>query len=580
MQHTEPLMIMIQDVIRITYRNMTRDKRYAAISITGFTLGMTCIIFICLFTFDELKNLDGIQGAEYLDKGCLYLLFAWTMTVVVIVCFNYMSVTIVRSVSRRKEVGIRKVMGSLRAQLVVQFMFETFVLMIFSLSLSVVLSGVLFPSFNILTEKQFSFSRVLSPSVLSAMVGIVLFAGIAGGGYPAYYLSRQDPAALLLSQTVCVPRSCILRRSFMVIQFSIAIMMMISAAIVRHEFVSGVRKDPGVNQRHIVRININDQDIRGSHLLKARVGDDRAVVAFATASVAPGEKLPKTMLDVEDNEGNMVKRYFGVFTADTELFNVLGMTVVEGRSFHEKILTDTANAVLVNEEMVRKMKWTSAIGKRLLVDGSCKHVIGIIRDYHHSSLMDKIDPLIVLYKRNNPRAFIKLSVEDVTPAMARIAAAWREAYPGMNFKHQFLSKAFADELEWYRKRSQIVSLFAVIVVVIVCLGLLEVINMESDRRAKEIAIRRMFGESGIGILWLMVKEYMILVVIAAMIALPPGYYILDKGIHHMADGVPFKDAGLIFSFSVLVMLLVTTIIVGWHSATAAFSSPLNALKTD
>ncbi len=309
------------------------------------------------------------------DITYIYIFAVIATFMLIIACINYMNLATARSANRSKEVGLRKVMGSQRRQLVTQFMTESIVIACISLVVAVILIYALLPGFNTLANKELPFSYVLQPTVLFSLIGIVIFVGIVGGSYPAFYLSGFNPVSVLKGKMATRGGSVIFRKVLVVFQFGISIFMLICTMLVFEQLKYIRNKDLGFDKARVIRLDLSEKEMRDkSSVLAERLKQIPIVTNVGMANASPGQGISKNLIKVEDEEGKLSDRGVDLYAADFDFIKTMGMTIVQGRDFSRDIPSDTTYAVLVNEAMVKRMAWTNPLGKKFVFDdgGSSK----------------------------------------------------------------------------------------------------------------------------------------------------------------------------------------------------------------
>lgn len=515
------------------------------------------------------------------DISYIYIFSAIAVFMLIIACINYMNLATARSAKRAKEVGIRKVMGSFRGQLIMQFIIESVILAFVAFLISLLFIYLLMPAFNHIADKNFNFTDLLDQRVVLAMVGVMIFVGVIGGSYPAFYLSKFNPAAVLKGKISNKGGNAFTRKTLVVLQFSISIFMLISTLVVYDQLNFLMQKDLGFDKERLLRIQIDDARTRNSlDVLKNKLINKPAVKQFATASATPGENVSKAIFQVEDNEGKMTERVIDGYFADYDFVDALGMTIKEGRNFSRDVPSDTLEAVLVNESMVKRMSWENPIGKRFEREGRVRQVIGIIKDYHQNSLYEEIEPLMIIFRKDNYYTYIKLGGNDLPSAVAQVENAWHDVYPNKPFEYQFLDQDFDAQYDADQRRGAIFTIFSVLTILIACLGLMGLTSFTTEQRAKEIGIRKVIGASISSIIILISKEFIFLIALATLIAFPVAYFIMDNWLQDFAYKIELKEEILTFILSAVLALFITILTVGYHSAKAAMANPVNSLKAE
>jgi putative ABC transport system permease protein len=520
------------------------------------------------------------------DISYIYVFAAVAIFMLLIACINYMNLATARSANRAKEVGIRKVMGSQRRQLIAQFVTESVVVTLLALIVSLVLIYALLPLFNQLSNKQLPFSYVTEPRVLLALLGMVVVVGFLGGSYPALYLSGFNPVHVLKGQVAAKGGSVFFRKSLVVLQFSISIFMLISTLVVFDQLQFMRKKNLGFSKERILRIGLPEQElINRSQLIAERMRQSNGVAATATSNSSPGFGIGKLLLQVEDNEGKLSERGVDLYNADHDFVKTLGMTIVEGRDFSPEVSSDTTFAVLVNEAMVKRMSWENPIGKKFIFgagqpDAVEKRVVGVIKDYHQNSLYDAIEPLMIILNLKNSYLFVKTREGDVHESLASIEKTWKEINPGFPFEYTFLDQDFNSQYKSDEKRSQIFTAFSLLTIAIACLGLLGLTAFTTEQRTKEIGVRKVIGASVRSLVTLVSREFFVLVGIGTLLAFPAAWYFTHQWLQNFAYRINLTAEWPTFIVSALLAFVVTLITVGFHVIRAANANPVNALRSE
>lgn len=519
------------------------------------------------------------------DISYIYIFAAVAAFMLIIACINYMNLATARSANRAKEVGIRKVMGSQRAQLIAQFITESVVIALIALVASLILIYALLPSFNDLANKQLPFSYILQTPVILSLLGVVVFVGIVGGSYPAFYLSGFNPVTVLKGKLSIKGGNAFFRKSLVVIQFSISIFMLISTLVVYDQLQYMRNKDLGFSKERVVRIPLSSEEqVWKSDVLAERMRQTKGVASAGTANSSPGQGISKNLLKVEDNDGKLSERGIDLYNADFEFVKTMGMTIVQGRDFSRDIPSDTTYAVLVNEAMVKRMGWKEPLGKRFIFNGPNnteieRKVVGIVKDYNQNSLYDVIEPLMIIMNSYNNYVFIKTE-GDVRESIAAIESTWKTVYPDLPFEYDFLDQDFNSQYKSDEKRSQIFTAFSGLTITIACLGLLGLAAFTTQQRYKEIGVRKVIGASINSLIILVSKEFFILVGIGTLIAFPVAWYFTDSWLQKFAYRIELTGEWLTFIVSALLAFTITLVTVGYHVLRAASANPVKALRDE
>jgi putative ABC transport system permease protein len=522
------------------------------------------------------------------DISYIYIFSAVAAFMLIIACINYMNLATARSVNRAKEVGIRKVMGSQRFQLLIQFIAESIVMAFIALAISLVLIYALLPAFNTLANKQLPFSYILQPQIILSLIGIMFFIGIIGGSYPALYLSGFNPVQVLKGKLAAKGGSVVFRKVLVVLQFGISIFMVISTLVVFNQLQYMRNKDLGFAKEHVVRLNLNERELRNkAQVLIDALKQTPEVAGIGMANSSPGEGIGKLLLKVEENDGKMSDRGVDLYSADFDFVKTMGMKIVTGRDFSRDVISDTTYAVLVNEAMVARMSWKDPIGKKFIFAGGGpngtpleKRVVGVIKDYHQNSLYDAIEPLMILLDKRNNYAFIRTGEGDVRQSLAAIENVWKKTFPTFPFEYVFLDQDFNSQYKADEKRSQIFTLFSGLTIFIACLGLLGLTAFTTAQRTKEIGVRKIIGANVSGLVYLVSKEFFLLVSIGIVLAFPFAWYFTNAWLQKFTYRIEINGEWPTFILAALLAFIITLATVGYHVMRAATANPVNALRDE
>ena len=527
---------------------------------------------------------EGESGAG--DISYIYIFGAVAFFILIIASINYMNLATARATRRAKEVGVRKTMGSFRGQLISQFLTESTLLTFIALAISLLLVAVLLSPFNQLAGTEIELSFLLQPQIIIGFILITLLVGIAGGSYPAFYLSKFNPALVLKGNATRGTGNAMLRKVLVVVQFAISIAMLICTWIVYDQLQYLRDKDLGFDQEQVLIVTMPDSTIWANYeVLHNRLKESANVLEVSTSSSRPGTGYGKNLMLVEGNDGSMVDGGVGVnqYRAHYDYVETMGIDILQGRSFSREYATDTA-AVLVNESMVARMQWDDPIGKELSFmgdednPGPTYSVIGVFKDYHQQSLYNSIEPLAVLFGDPSFWLSIKVSPERVTETLAYIEDTWTEVNTGKPFSYEFLDEEFMSQYETDQKRGKIFTMFSAFTVIIACLGLLGLAAYTTEQRAKEIGIRKVIGATVPNIVGLIYKDFFILIALAMLVAFPLAYWFMNDWLQTFAYQTDIK--WLTFVASALLTLVVTLGAISFHTLRAATANPVKSLRSE
>lgn len=529
------------------------------------------------------KVADGTGASG--DISYVYTFAAVAIFMILVACINYMNLATARSANRAKEVGLRKVMGSQRAQLVAQFLAESLIVTVIAVVVSVALIWAFLPTFNTIANKQLPFSYLLEPAVLLSLLGVVLITGVVGGSYPAFYLAGFNPVDVLKGKLAARGGNAVFRKFLVVLQFALSIFMLISTLVVYDQLQYLRSTDLGFTKENVIKLNLNTRALQEkSDVFSEEVRKLPGVISVGRANSSPGEGIGKAIFQVEDAEGKMVDRGVDVYGADFDYVDALAMKIVQGRNFSKDNPTDTTYAILVNESMVKRMGWTDPIGRKFLAGPNNeieKHVVGVVKDYNHNSLYDLIEPLIIgLDTRQTNYVFVRTTAGDPREHVATIENHWKQTFPGVPFEFAFLDEDLQSQYTADQKRSSIFTAFSGLTVVIACLGLLGLAAYSTEQRTKEIGVRKVIGASVNSLVMLVSREFFVLVGVGTIIGYPVAWYFTSRWLENFAYRIELKDEWPTFVLSAVLALVITMLTVGFHVVRSATANPVRALRDE
>ena len=522
------------------------------------------------------------EPEELGSTSYIYIFSAVAFFMLVIACINYMNLTTARSARRSKEIGIRKVTGSSQLQLIAQFLIESTLAAVFSLLLSIGAIALLLPTFNSLSGKFISLSTLLESRTILIMLAVVIFAGLVGGSYPAFYLSKFNPINVLKGSLSKGSSNVTLRRSLVVIQFSISMIMLICTWVVYGQLKYLRNKDLGFNKDQVLTISANtDRDVRGRILaFKNDMRTNPHVLSISTSQGVPGAGINFSLFSIESKNG-FVDKGVDCYGVDEDYFKTLGMKIVKGRNFSG--LPDTLHSIIVNENMVKEFGWgENALGKRVKFPGDTSgnylEVVGVVKDFNQKSLYNPITPLLLFYRPNSNSIQLKLDAKDISATVASVGKSWKGVFQDLPFQYTFLDQDFDSQYAADQKRGKIFVAFSVLTIVITCLGLLGLIAFTTEQRQKEISIRKVMGANPGQIVPLIIINFIALIGLSCVIAFPVAWYFMGKWLKIFTYNTGLTVAP--FILSACAVLLITLVTVIFHTLKAALANPVKALRTE
>lgn len=515
------------------------------------------------------------------DPKNIWIILGISFGVLLIACINFTTLAIGRSARRAKEIGVRKVVGSLRRQLVRQFMTEAFLLTIFSVGLGLGLSYFLLPYFNSLAGKDLSFSFAQFPEMYWLLAGLTLIVALLAGSYPALVLSSFRPLEVL-KQKIRIGGSNFFTRSLVTLQFVLSIGLIASTIIIVDQLRYMTGKNPGFSKENIVVINATEVDGKKLYpIFKQAVISEPSITGIASSDlgIGEGEGFIRGSLD-HNGKNKDVFEYF----VDHEFIPLMGMQLLRGRNFDPNISSDTINSVIINEAMVREFGWTmdNAIGQQLkeYSERMIPVVIGVVKDFNFRPLSIKVEPqMFHQFNYSAPhRFFVRLKPGDPSEALAAMQKTWNSLVADIPFNYVFLDENienfYKSEVRW----SRIIGWAGGISIFLACLGLLGLAALAAVNRTKEIGVRKVLGASIPNIIGLLSKDFLKLVAIAIVIASPLAWYFMSKWLEDFAYRI---DIGwLVFFIAGLSATTLALVTISLQAIRAAIANPVKSLRNE
>jgi putative ABC transport system permease protein len=513
----------------------------------------------------------------------IYIFTAIGLFILCIACINFMNLATARSSIRAKEVGMRKVVGAERKELIWQFLGESLIYSLFSLVIALLFVRFALPFVESLSGREMSLNLSETPWLVPSFIGLVLFVGFVAGSYPAFFLSSFRPAQVLKGNLKAGSANSRLRSILVVAQFIISICLIIGTGIILRQLHFMKNTNLGYEKENVIVVEIRDQNIQQSlESVKAEIQKIPGVLDVSSSSLVPGQE-PNVQPFIP--EGYTVKQaqLMESFSVDHDFFATLGMEITQGRNFSPEHGTDSSTAVIINESAAKRYNWEDPIGKTIQVPsdevGKWKTytVVGVVKDFHRTSLHSVIMPQLI---GNDPGYFdtlaIRIHPENAEGTLSLLREKWKDVDPIRPFEFVYLD-GMIDRLYGAEERlSDIFSSFSVFAIFIACLGLFGMASFAAEQRTKEIGIRKVLGASVPEVVVLLSKDFLKLIVAANIIAWPLAYFGMSKWMQNFA----YKSGiGVwIFLYTGILAVGIALATVSYQSIKAALLNPVDAIK--
>ena len=510
----------------------------------------------------------------------LYTLIAFLIPL--IACINFVNLATARSAMRAREVGVRKVMGANRTQLLGQFLGEAVVMAALAMVISVIMVQLALPAVNAIAGKQLIFP-LANGVVLTALAFGTIVVGLAAGSYPAVYLSGFLPTEVLKGSLKSGMLGLGLRKVFVAIQFAMSIFLLVCTAVIydQLEFISTKRL--GFNKEQVMVLPITgDVQRRNTPVLKERLSQLPGVLGVATASGVPGMRVVPIMAVRPDGMVPEDHLMMATLYADEDFLDVMDIEMLAGRNFSPDRATDSTRGFLLNETAVRYLGWgvpNDAIGKRferVSFTNRVGRVIGVVRDFHLRTIHEEIEPIAIMTSSYHIYLLIRLEPDGISATISRIGEVWRNVDTSFPLEYTFLDEDFDLLYQNDRRLGEVFAIFAMLGAFVACLGLLGLASFSIQQRTREIGIRKILGSSIASVIVLLSKEFMKYVLLGNVIAWPLAYFVMTRWLQNYAYAAPLNFAW--FVAGGVVALIIAWLTIGAHAVAASRRNPVNALR--
>jgi len=537
-------------------------------------------LFLQPLTDIHLRSKLKADFSYKIDILVVYAFLTIAGLVLIIACINFINLSTARSAGRAREVGVRKALGAAQSKLITQFMIESFVLSVVALVLALGLVEIFLPLLRSLFESEMSFDYVSKPAMMASFVGLAVFVGFIAGIYPALFLSAFHPVNTLKGALSTGYRNSRLRSLLVVVQFIIAIVMIIGAVIIFNQFRYMNNKTLGFDKEQVVILKIVDNSIKRSiESIKAELSSHSSIKGVAFTSHPPGMSARANVFKPQGYSYEQMQMMDAV-SVDSDFISVMGIEVVAGRNFSRDFIDDRHQAILINETAAKQFGWVEAVGKTITeLDDKMptKTIVGVVKDFHIRSLYNPIEPL---YIENEAEKFnlvvIKIRPDSVSEAMHFLEKKWKKIDSSQMFDYWFLDEGFDRLYRDVKRLSTIFSCFTLLAIVIACLGLFGLASFTAEQRTKEIGIRKALGASVPDILIMLLKTSIKWVLVANIIAWPIAYYVSNDWLEDYPYRIKMNPG--IFVIAGLLALLIALITVSYQAVKAARANPVDALR--
>jgi putative ABC transport system permease protein len=547
--------------IRVQYGIKDIGTSYALESLTAIHLG------------NRVPDEDEILSDKS-NPTFSYILSAIALFILLIACINFVNLTVARSVKRAKEIGIRKVIGGTRKQLMIQFLSESFILCLIAFSFAIVIVTAVLPVFNQLSNKVLSLSYVFNAQLIIGYVMLFIITGLLAGFYPAAVLSNYNPVKTLYSRFNLAGKNY-LQKSLVVFQFTLTSFLIIGTLAIFLQFNYLTTQSLGYDDNNLITVNKSQLTRNEAALFKQQVMKNPDIIDVAAKNRDFSNNTVKAVSS--DKSVNVV-----VETMDASYLPLLRVPIVSGRNFSPDYPSDSTHTVLVNEALVREAGWKQPLNQQVISfeDGRTYTVAGVVKDYHYKPLTEKITPQLFTMNPNNNygTVYIKIRQGTETSSLQYITKTFKNLFPlspfVYNFKQEQNEQSYAAEAKW----RQIILLSAILTIFISCIGLFGLSVLSAEKRIKEIGIRKVLGASVSNIVSLLSTDFLKLIFTALMISTPLAWMATNMWLQHYPYRITIS--WWLFASSALLVILIALFTISFQSIKAALANPVESLRTE
>ena len=532
-----------------------------------------------VYTLEPLKDMHldtqmASDGIAYSSNPIYsYILSGIAIFILLIACINFVNLTVARSLKRAKEIGVRKVVGGSRGQLMGQFMGESMLLALAAFLLALVEVQLTLPVFNHLANKSLALSYLLDGRLVATFIGLYLVTGFLAGFYPALVLSGFDPAQTLYNRFMPASKNY-LQKGLVILQFTLASFVIILTAVLFSQFKYLTTEKLGYDDSNLIRMYKQNLTVGEARLLRAELTKDPDFIDVSAKDAG----YSFTGGTINGNQGTG----FVFATVDPHYLPLLKIPVVKGRNFSDAYPTDTTNAVLVNETFVRNAGWTNPIGQVVLFgpDSTRLQVVGVVKDYHFEPLNTEIKPQLFVLPSRGYLGDLYIRIRPTTEAasLAYLEKVFHRLYPLSPFSPTFMNETNLKNYESEARWKQILFFSAIITIFISCVGLFGLAVLSAERRVKEIGIRKVLGASVASVVRILSRDFLLLVLLAFLIATPIAAWAMQRWLADYAYHTRLSAS--IFIIAGVLAFFIALITVSYHAVTTALANPVKSLRSE
>jgi ABC-type antimicrobial peptide transport system permease subunit len=521
--------------------------------------------------YDEQAQVSGgrIEYVRTFGIAALLLLL--------ISCINFVNLATARASKRAKEVGVRKTIGASKGTLVIQFMVEAGMITIISVFVAYLLAEALLPTVATMTEKMLYFDFT-QPIFWMGILGIIVVTALLSGAYPAFVLSSFRPINALKNKVKQGTQTISFRKALVVLQFVLALLLIVGAFVVKEQVEYVMNKNLGISKDHILTIHQDEALTEKYDVLKNDLLSKEGITGVTLAGPDPLNMQASTGGVSWPGKNLESHAEFQILWTAGNFPEVFDVQLVAGRYYREDAIMDTSSIVL-NERAIEIMQLDDPVGKKITWWGDQREIIGVIKDFHNRPLYEKIEPTgFLLDPENAGQVFVKTAPGKMTEAISSLQSSFAKVLPELPLHFDFVDEQYAKKYKSESLTSRLANYFALISILVSCLGLLGLATFMAEQKTKEIGIRKVLGATTLSIIGLLSKDFIKLVIVALLISVPVSYFFMTSWLQNFAYSIDIQ--WWFFALSGLIAVMVAVLTVGMQSIRAAVANPIKSLQSE
>jgi putative ABC transport system permease protein len=506
----------------------------------------------------------------------VYIFALAAAMILIIACMNFINISTARSVDRAKEIGLRKVVGANRLQLAKQFLGESILLSLIAALIAIALAEILLPIFNHYAGKDISIA-LSDPAILLGLIGSIGLTGVLSGLVPAVYLSALQPVRVLKGHLKSGKGALQLRRILVVLQFALSLVLIISTIVISSQITYINNKDLGLRKENVLYL-VASQGIKEHYTTFKEELEKNPNVISVTAAAQGITHINSSLGNNWGFEGRDPNQRLEIHFdwVSLDYAETFGLKMTEGRFYSEEFPSDMVDGIVLNEKAIDLMGIKNPIGKRFSYWGNDKRIIGVVKDFHLEPLYETLKPMVLIHQDFVNYVYVRIGRDDIPRTLSYLETVFKKFEPGGTFRYRFLEDAYKREYQAEYRLASLSKYATALAVFIACLGLFGLVSFTAGQRTKEIGIRKALGASAVSIVQMISREFVILVVVAILIASPIAYLAMDRWLEHFAYRTNL--GWWVFVTGGLLALLIALITVSFQAVKAALTNPVETLR--